>query len=137
MIVAWLSIGSLSSKYSQTPLPLSVSSYPYFRTNSSVVTHTCLNDANCTVSMISTKPPPKDIFFLYKIFFMWHNVLGLFLTLFYSAIAVLITGWRKNVVPIDSKCLSPVTKLSMKETTQNKENNILSGYETSEQAHQL
>ncbi|XP_042904848.1 sodium-coupled monocarboxylate transporter 1 [Parasteatoda tepidariorum] len=137
MIVAWLSIGSLTSKYSQTPLPLSASSCPYLGTNSSVVTPSCLNEANCTASMISTKPPPKEIFFLYKISFMWHNVLGLFLTLFFSAIAVLITGWRNNVVPIDSKCLSPVTKLWMKKTTENKENNILSGFETSEQTHQL
>ncbi|GBO31442.1 hypothetical protein AVEN_236961-1, partial [Araneus ventricosus] len=53
-----------------------------------------------------------DPFILYKISFVWIAPIGLFLTLCATFLAILFTGsWRHNVIPANSKCLSPVTKL--------------------------
>ncbi|XP_071040325.1 putative sodium-dependent multivitamin transporter isoform X1 [Parasteatoda tepidariorum] len=98
-IISWISFGSLFSKYHQPFLPLSTSG--------------CTSTENVTTSFnSSTIMTPttnsKEIFILYKIAHMWYPTFGFILTSVVIFISVLATGWKKNVIPADSKCLSPI-----------------------------
>ncbi|GBN99341.1 hypothetical protein AVEN_93090-1 [Araneus ventricosus] len=56
-----------------------------------------------------------EILFLYKIAPFWLSFLGIFSTIFIALSLVLITGWNKNLIPADSKCLSQVTRYWFKQ----------------------
>ncbi|XP_071040030.1 putative sodium-dependent multivitamin transporter [Parasteatoda tepidariorum] len=113
IIMAWIALSSLHVGYIQSTLPLSDSMCSSSQNetmfeNSTMVE--CLNSTNCSsVSPISTIG--EDSFVLYKMSFMWYAFLGFLLTIVFTSFAVLITGWKKSMIPANSKCLSPVARL--------------------------
>ncbi|XP_015909325.2 putative sodium-dependent multivitamin transporter [Parasteatoda tepidariorum] len=109
VIMAWIALSSLYAGYVQPLLPLSNSMCPSSQNQT-------MSDSIFNISS-STLPSPiteKNHFVLYKMTFMWYSFIGFFLTFLLTAFAALITGWKKNAIPADSKCLSPVTKFWMK-----------------------
>ncbi|XP_071039677.1 uncharacterized protein [Parasteatoda tepidariorum] len=60
----------------------------------------------------------SDIFVLYKISFQWLPMLSFFCTSFMVFLMIIITGWRKNAINSNSKCLSPMTRFWIKEQNQ-------------------
>ncbi|XP_071040332.1 putative sodium-dependent multivitamin transporter [Parasteatoda tepidariorum] len=109
VIMAWIALSSLHSGYVQPVLPLSISMCPSSQNQT-------MSDSIFNISS-STLPSPiteKNHFVLYKMTFVWYSSIGFFLTFLLTAFAALITGWKKNAIPANSKCLSPVTQFWMK-----------------------
>ncbi|XP_042910740.1 sodium-coupled monocarboxylate transporter 1 [Parasteatoda tepidariorum] len=109
IIMTWIALSSLYARYVQPTLPLSNSMCPSSQNET-------MSESIFNVSS-SLLPPPnteKDPFVLYKMTFMWYSFVGFLLTILLTIFAVLITGgWKKNVIPADSKYLSPVTRFWM------------------------
>ncbi|XP_042904844.1 sodium-coupled monocarboxylate transporter 1 isoform X2 [Parasteatoda tepidariorum] len=106
----WIGYGSVYSGYVFPSLPLR--SDGCNNISSAISGGFTIEDAvrNESISL-SVNDMNSDIFFLYKISFTWFSTLGCIVTLVCIIFATLITGWKTNVIPSDSLCLSPVTKL--------------------------
>nr|XP_021001990.2 uncharacterized protein LOC107443412 [Parasteatoda tepidariorum] len=107
-----LSFGTLFSEYTHPTLPLSTDDCDPLNATSLFNFSSILSTKN---SHIPTQTTNKEIFVLYKISFVWYSTIGCILTLVLVFLAVIATGWRKNVIPENSICLSPVTKLWLKQ----------------------
>ncbi|XP_042898248.1 putative sodium-dependent multivitamin transporter isoform X1 [Parasteatoda tepidariorum] len=121
IVMTWIGFGSLNSKYVQPPLPLSIDMCPSRNVSSQtdIAFLECTTTGNCTSSISQTAKPTEDTFYLYKISFLWYCFIGFVLTQAVIFITILATGWRKNVIPEDSLCLSPVTRIWNKPKTPN------------------
>ncbi|XP_042909843.1 putative sodium-dependent multivitamin transporter [Parasteatoda tepidariorum] len=107
ILISWISYGSLFSNYSQPLLPMSVSGCSSFENTSISVNASLITPSSITPSF--TKDSSREnIFILYRISHVWYSGIGFVLTSVCIFVTVLLTGWRKNVIPADSKCLSPI-----------------------------
>ncbi|XP_055948511.1 putative sodium-dependent multivitamin transporter [Argiope bruennichi] len=116
---AWLGAGVLSVGYQSPTLPLDSSGCLSLQNSSTIYnnfTSLCARSDQCLSTMPSIDPEPSEPFFMYKISFMWVSTLGCFVTLFFIALAILLTGCR-DVIPADSKYLSPVARFWIKGTS--------------------
>ncbi|XP_071039098.1 putative sodium-dependent multivitamin transporter [Parasteatoda tepidariorum] len=121
-IIAWLSFGALFSGYKEPPLALnnhlsainSSSQMPNFTTR-------CIDESTNIQTTILLPTYKSDIFVLYKISFQWLPVLSFFCTSFMIFLMIIITGWNKNAINFNSKCLSPMTRFWIKEQKQTDE----------------
>ncbi|GFT15377.1 sodium-coupled monocarboxylate transporter 1 [Nephila pilipes] len=118
-ITCWIGYSSLLSGYQEAPLPLNNSmcaSSFNITYDFPVTSPTCHAVNNCSSTVASNIVSESDIFILNKIPYLWIRPLGFIITFCCIIISIFITGWKTNVIPPDSKCLSPVTRLWMKET---------------------
>ncbi|CAL1295753.1 unnamed protein product [Larinioides sclopetarius] len=126
IFTAWIGAGVLSSGYQPPALPLNSSGCPSLQNISNVFsnfTSICESGGQCS----SVDIEPSEPFFLYKTSFLWVSTFGCFATLLFIGLAILFTGYR-DVIPADSKYLSPVARFWIKgtsfETKQNLSNDL-------------
>ncbi|GFY06255.1 uncharacterized protein TNCV_2680481 [Trichonephila clavipes] len=62
---------------------------------------------SCPVLCLSAS---LDVFILNKIPYLWIRPLGFIIAFCCIFIAIFVTDWKTDVIPPDSKCLSPVTR---------------------------
>ncbi|KAG8173424.1 hypothetical protein JTE90_004961 [Oedothorax gibbosus] len=114
-LVSWLGFGSLFGGFRQPHLPLETSACPAYAnvTSSLLNSSTTISAAssNCT---LGTLVQSKEIFALYKIPFNFISTMGCLTTLTLVLIFSLILDGNKNVIPPDSKCLSPLVRFLIK-----------------------
>ncbi|GFY47639.1 sodium-coupled monocarboxylate transporter 1, partial [Trichonephila inaurata madagascariensis] len=116
VITAWIGCGIQISGYNYPPLPLDASGCPNSANATDFLQNSMVACNNLTQCLSTSLPTIKsEPFFLYKISYIWLAPLGFVATLCASLIAILITGWDHDVIPANSKCLSPVTRFWMKE----------------------
>nr|XP_042910130.1 uncharacterized protein LOC122271802 [Parasteatoda tepidariorum] len=107
--MTWIALSSLYAGYAQPTLPLSNSMCPSSR--NVTVSESIFNVSS---SILPPRNTEKDHFVLYKMTFMWYSFIGFLLNILLTTFAVLITGgWKKNVIPANSKYLSPITRFWM------------------------
>ncbi|GFT00356.1 hypothetical protein TNCV_2738981 [Trichonephila clavipes] len=119
VVTSWISFGKLFSGYHYSSLPLGTSGCIF--PNSSVAllenkNSSCLELESCSTDF--EKPVIGDTFFLYKISSFWIGPLACLFTICGTLILLLLTGWKNNVIPADSKCLSPITRHWFKQIRQ-------------------
>ncbi|GFQ81306.1 sodium-coupled monocarboxylate transporter 1 [Trichonephila clavata] len=114
LITAWVGCGIQISGYYYPALLLDASGCPKPVNGTDFFQN--LNACNNLTQCLSTSLPSikNEPFFLYKISFLWLPSLGFFTTLCAVFIAVILTGWRHNAIPVTSECLSPVTRFWIK-----------------------
>ncbi|XP_071040331.1 sodium-coupled monocarboxylate transporter 1 [Parasteatoda tepidariorum] len=111
-LMSCISFGALFSNYTQPPLPLSTEE---------CIFQNVTNHGNSTfvaptrISPVPSQDNNKDVFVLVKISYLWYSTIGFIFTLVLIFLAVILTGWKNNEIPEDSICLSPVTRLWMKQ----------------------
>ncbi|GIX94654.1 putative sodium-dependent multivitamin transporter [Caerostris darwini] len=112
----WIGSGIVLSGYHTPHLPLG-SDCPSLHNSSDAFNNSmnlCADNQLCTTAV----PPPtkssSEIFFLYKVSFIWLPVIGCSATLCFIFAAIFATGWSHNAIPADSKCLSPVSRFWIK-----------------------
>nr|XP_042898253.1 sodium-coupled monocarboxylate transporter 1 [Parasteatoda tepidariorum] len=111
-LMSCLSFGTLFSNYTQPTLPLS--------TEECILQNVTYHGNRTFVVPTNIYPVPsqdinKDVFVLFKISYLWYSTIGYIFTLVLVFLAVIFTGWKNNVIPEDSICLSPVTRIWMKD----------------------
>ncbi|GIY55030.1 sodium-dependent multivitamin transporter [Caerostris extrusa] len=117
---AWLGWGVLTSGFNPPTLPIDTTGCPTAENISITFTNLttlCENNEQCTVPVttMAALKAPSEPFILYKISFLWVSTIGFVSTLIFILIAIVFTG-RHNVIPADSKCLSPVARFWIKGT---------------------
>ncbi|XP_055948477.1 putative sodium-dependent multivitamin transporter [Argiope bruennichi] len=118
-MTGWIGYGIVFSGYHSPSLPVDSSGCSSLNSTSIFqnVTSACDGLEQCAAEVTPVIPAKNDPFILYKISFMWIAPIGLFFTLCAVFFAILVTGsWRYNVIPANSKCLSPITKLWIRRT---------------------
>ncbi|CAL1295748.1 unnamed protein product [Larinioides sclopetarius] len=114
-LTGWIGYGIVFSGYRSPSLPVESSGCASALNSTSIFqnsTAACIGIEQCATTIKPVIPARNDPFILYKISFVWIAPIGLFFTLSAILLAILFTGsWRHNVIPANSKCLSPVTKL--------------------------
>ncbi|GFQ96147.1 sodium-coupled monocarboxylate transporter 2 [Trichonephila clavata] len=114
-ITCWIGYSSLLSGYQETPLSQNNSmctSALNITYDSSSMPSAChaLNIYNCSSTVASSIDSESDVFILNKIPYLWIRPLGFIITFCCVFIAIFVTDWKTDVIPPDSKCLSPVTR---------------------------
>ncbi|GBN39498.1 hypothetical protein AVEN_85621-2 [Araneus ventricosus] len=119
IFTAWIGAGVLSSGYQPPALPLDSSGCLSLHNSSSVFsnfTSMCESGGQCSSTVSSLDLEPSEPFFLYKMSFLWVSTFGCFATLIFIGLAILFTGCH-DVIPADSKYLSPVARFWIKGTS--------------------
>nr|XP_042911177.1 putative sodium-dependent multivitamin transporter [Parasteatoda tepidariorum] len=120
-LMTWLGFGAIHSKYLEPSLPLTTDMCPLVN-----VTNT---EMNGTITLLQTPKLTTDTFILYKISYMWICFIGYVLTQILICFAIVVTGWKNNVIPENSVCLSPVTRFWMKKKFLNESKEIKNEFE--------
>ncbi|KAG8199451.1 hypothetical protein JTE90_000318 [Oedothorax gibbosus] len=115
-LVSWLGFGSLFGGFRHPHLPLETSACPaYANVTSSLLNNSttiCSASSNCTLETVVQQ---KEIFALYKMLLLnFISTIGCLTTVTLVLIFSLILDGNKNVIPPDSKCLSPLVEFLMK-----------------------
>ncbi|KAG8176585.1 hypothetical protein JTE90_024246 [Oedothorax gibbosus] len=113
-LVSWIGYGSIFSGYRHPTLPLSTEGCDSTVDSNIFSNTTCSSQNNCTLQSTTKNIRPEEYFILYRISHAWISTIGCVVTLFCIFLAISITGWKHNVIPSDSKCLSPVTRYWIK-----------------------
>ncbi|CAL1284493.1 unnamed protein product, partial [Larinioides sclopetarius] len=118
VLTSWIGYGIIFSGQRPASLTVETSGCPS-SLNSSVtlknITTTCEGLEQCATTIKPVTLVQNDPFVLYKISYVWISPIGLSFTLCAIFLAILFTGnWSHNVIPANSRCLSPVTRLWMK-----------------------
>ncbi|GFT15392.1 sodium-coupled monocarboxylate transporter 1 [Nephila pilipes] len=116
-VASWIGFGGVLSGYRQSSLPLETSGCIIANTSMLLTENknsSCLGFESCSSTNFE-EPVINETFFLYKISSYWISSLGCLFTVCATFILVLITGWRNNVIPADSKCLSPISRYWLKQ----------------------
>ncbi|GFT15379.1 sodium-coupled monocarboxylate transporter 1 [Nephila pilipes] len=124
-ITCWIGYSSLLSGYHEAPLPLNNSMCPSslnITYDFPVTSPTCLAVNNCSSAVTSYIDSNRDIFTMNKVSYLWIRPLGFIITVCCIFISIFVTGWKTDAIPLDSKCLSPVTRLWMKKTKECQKN---------------
>ncbi|GFQ74187.1 sodium-coupled monocarboxylate transporter 1, partial [Trichonephila clavata] len=127
VVTSWISFGKLFSGYHYPSLPLETSGCNFSNTSLVLLENknsSCLELESCSTDF--EKPVIGDTFFLYKITSFWIGPLACLFTISATFIILLLTGWKNNVIPADSKCLSPVTRYWFKQVEQDDSEHISS-----------
>ncbi|XP_071040329.1 putative sodium-dependent multivitamin transporter isoform X2 [Parasteatoda tepidariorum] len=128
LVMSWIGFGTLLSGYVKSPLPLSTDECP----SNNVSLTSSFNFTSALKISSSTQIPEESTFVLYRISFMWYALMGFLLTQFLIILSVLVTGWKNNVIPKDSICLSPVTRFWLNRANLDKPLEMKQGKETND-----
>ncbi|GFT15394.1 sodium-coupled monocarboxylate transporter 1 [Nephila pilipes] len=124
-VSSWIGFGSLLSGHRHPILPLESIGCS---NNSEIISYAvnttleCSNLEKCPI--LQQDNYSSEIFVLYKLSFLWIPTFGCILTILLVFAFHLITGWNKNAIPSDSKCLSPIVRYWMKTESLDKKRGI-------------
>ncbi|CAL1295749.1 unnamed protein product [Larinioides sclopetarius] len=120
VFASWLGFGSLFSGHQYKALPLESAGCSNYTNTTDFFRNSkmeCSGMNSC--SMPLTDNSSSSIFIFYRISFMWIPLISFLFTACVVFVTVLATGWNKNAIPSDSKCLAPVARYLMKKPSEN------------------
>ncbi|GFT00337.1 putative sodium-dependent multivitamin transporter [Trichonephila clavipes] len=118
-VSSWIGFGTLLNGPRHPILPLEstgCSNNTDIRNYSTNATLECINFGKCLIQQ--QEDSFSEIFVLYKLSFLWIPTFGCILTIIIIFAFHLITGWNDDVIPSDSKCLSPIVRYWMKRSSE-------------------
>ncbi|KAF8796439.1 Sodium-coupled monocarboxylate transporter 1 like protein [Argiope bruennichi] len=116
---SWLGIGTILGGHKSEALPLDLagcSNYTNITNFFENSTTECSATNSCTTLLTDDSSSPA--FILYRISYLWIPLFAFLFTMCAVFATVLLTGWNKNVIASDSKCLAPVARYFMKKSSE-------------------
>ncbi|GFQ96138.1 putative sodium-dependent multivitamin transporter [Trichonephila clavata] len=105
-VTSWIGYGTLFSGYIQASLPMNTSkcatSFNFTETVSYTIP-TYLGFENISSSTSSMLVSQSDIFILYKVSYYWIRPIGFITTIFFTFLAVCLTGWKAKISLVGGK----------------------------------